>query len=51
MVDKKLQLVVGKIIELAKAYQVLGNDKMYDEMMHMGSLIKEVREELKNNST
>ncbi len=43
--DAKLIIALDRISKLAQAYQITGNDKVCDELMHIGALVKEAREE------
>lgn len=43
--DKRIQQAMNKIADLATAFKTTGNEYMYEEMMHIGGLIKEGRKE------
>lgn len=38
-----LDSAIEKVVEFAKAYNTLRNDKMYEEMMHLGMLLNKAK--------
>lgn len=43
--NQSLERAVDSIIKLARAYETLGNEKLYDDMMRIGFEIKKARAE------
>jgi len=46
MIKRSLVIIdsaIEKIVEFAKAYNILRDDKMYEEMMHLGQLLNKAK--------